>query len=326
MNKQIVLITGGNGLVGSSLKDIVNNQFSSFTNYTFVFISRRDGDLSKYDDVKKIFTKHRPNIVIHLASRVGGVYENMKHNYEFFHENILINLNILEACRQFRITRLINILSTCIFPDKNVTYPLTSEQLHNGKPHDSNIGYAYSKRILDIGGSLLGDDMDVINLIPTNLYGENDNYHLEQSHVIPALIHKFYIAMIENEQKIHINGSGFARRQFVYSYDLARIILHFISTPILENKNIIISPPEQDEMNIRELVNKIAMIYNYKGRIIYDANIEEGQIKKTVSNNELRTYIPNFNFTPITIGLENVIKYFDYNYHHTEGDDMKIRR
>lgn len=307
-----ILVTGSSGLLGKSLQKIVSSKPNK--NVTFYFLTRSDCDLTDMQAVKKIFMKIQPQIVIHLASMVGGVYENMNNNYNLFLQNTRINTNIIDACNSFKINKLINILSTCIFPDKEVTYPLTSDQIHNGAPHYSNIGYAYSKRILHIGSGLLPGILrgttKVINIIPTNLYGENDNYNIEKAHVIPALIHKTYLAKI-NDTPLIINGSGNALRQFLYIDDLSNIIYNIARDDDDKSRDLIICPPESSEISIKSIVNKIINIFDFDGEVVYNSSQSDGQIKKTSQSNE--EFI-NYKFTDINIGLINTISYFINNY------------
>lgn len=301
-----ILVTGSSGLVGKSFQKIVHQNKNLDIDYKFYFLTRNDCDLTDSNAVYQIFNKINPQIVIHLASGVGGVYENMNNNYNMFLQNIRINTNIIDACYKHNIKTFISVLSTCIFPDKNVTYPLTADQIHNGEPHFSNNGYAYSKRILHIGSTFLKKNgCNVINLIPTNLYGENDNYEIQKAHVIPALIHKTKLA-IENNTDLIINGSGNALRQFLYVDDLANIIYSKLKTN--ESGDYIVSPPPSHEISICDLVNKIVNIFDFKGNIIYNTNEHDGQIKKTAISNI------DYFFTDLNIGLTNTIHYFITNY------------
>jgi GDP-L-fucose synthase len=309
MNEIKILVTGSNGLVGKSLQKIVKEQLKKNEKNRFYFLTRKECNLIDLYSVYDIFKKIKPDIVIHLASVVGGVYENMNNNYNMFMNNTRMHLNIIDACEKFNIKKLINILSTCVFPDQGVTYPLTPEQIHNGPPHFSNNGYAYSKRTLHIGSQLLKNPgCVVINLIPTNLYGENDNYTIEKAHVIPALIHKTYNAII-NETDLKINGSGNALRQFLYADDLTNIIYSYINSSE-QSGDYIVSPPPSHEISIKQLVNKIVNIFDYKGKIIYDTDEIDGQMKKTAYSNI------DYEFTNLDIGLTRTIHYFTVNYNN----------
>lgn len=315
----LVLVTGASGLVGQSIQHIIK-QNSNNTEYDYVFLSSKDCDLRDSLQVEDIFNKYNPDIVVHLASLVAGLYGNMDNNYKFLIDNIKINTNILECCNKFNVKRLINILSTCVFPENNeynnLVYPLTSNQILNGRPHPSNSGYAHSKRILHIGSKLLTNtsNIEIVNLIPTNLYGKHDNYHLQKSHVVPGLIHKIYLAQ-QNETNLIIKGSGNAKRQFVYVDDFANIILHFVNCSLYKPFNVlIVSPPKEEEITIKTLVKKLTDIFEFDGKIIFDTDYPDGQDIKTADSNELLEYIPNFKFTKIDEGLEQTINHFVQNY------------
>lgn len=306
-----ILITGSSGLIGKSLQSLILDKINNY-----IFLTSNDCDLRNLEDVNNIFKNYKPDIVIHLASKVAGLYGNMNNNYIFLMDNIKINSNILECCEKYKIKRLINILSTCIFPNDNIKYPLTSDQILNGKPHNSNSGYAYSKRFLYIGSELLTNysDIEIINLIPTNLYGKYDNYNLENSHVIPGLIHKIYLSKINNT-KLIIKGSGNAKRQFLYVDDLSKIILELMFKK-LESKfySLVISPPVSDEITIKELINILCKKFNLINKIKYDISYSDGQLIKTSDYNELIQLLPNFKFTSLDNGLEKTINYFIEHY------------
>lgn len=304
-----VLVTGSNGLVGYSIKKFIHTRPDD----EFIMLTRQDCDLTDYTQVHNFFLEHAPiDVVVHLASRVGGVYYNTSTNYEFFHDNIKINTNIIHVCKRCNVKQLINVLSTCIFPDIGVKYPLTSDQLHNGICHKSNLGYAYSKRVLHVGSGILSQlgTTKVVNLIPTNLYGENDNYNITQAHVIPALIHKASNA----KGSLEVFGTGNALRQFVFSDDLARVILHFLGKLDLPCEvNCIVSPPETHEISIGDIAKSIATHFNNVD-VHFNTTYSDGQYKKTTNDNELRQYIPDFTFTPFNDGLKIVLDYFTKNY------------
>lgn len=314
-----VLVTGASGLVGKSIQHIIEHT-EDYSDYEYVFLSSKHCDLRNSEQVDETFNKYNPDIVIHLASLVAGLYGNMDNNYRFLIDNIKINTNILECCNKYNVKRLINILSTCVFPENNeynnLVYPLTSNQILNGRPHPSNSGYAHSKRILHIGSKLLTNtsNIEVINLIPTNLYGKHDNYHLQKSHVVPGLIHKIFLAKNNNTSLI-IKGSGNAKRQFVYVDDFSKIILHFTKCSLDKPFNVlIVSPPKEEEITIKTLVKKLTNIFEFNGKVIFDTDYPDGQDIKTADSNELLEYVPDFKFTTIDDGLHKTINHFVNSY------------
>ncbi len=298
-----VLVTGGSGLVGKNLKELCPN---------FIYLSSSDCNLLNYDESLEYISNINPTHIIHLAAKVGGLYMNLEYNFEMLRDNLLINTNIINICRQLKIKNFIGCLSTCIFP-ANVEYPITEEQLHNGDPHTSNEGYAYGKRMLEVFCRQMNkkNGYNYICIIPTNIYGKYDNYNLEHSHVIPGLIHKCYLAKQENKPFV-IMGTGKPLRQFLYVKDLAKIINHLLAYdgPC---KNIICAPPEEEEISISELASHIARIMKYEN-IRYDNSFSDGQFKKTVSNKQLMKLKPDFVFTSMEDGLKETIEWFMNEY------------
>jgi GDP-L-fucose synthase len=305
-----ILVTGGSGMVGSSLKEHIKYFYHKLQD-NFLFLSSSDYNLLNYDDVYILFNQYEPDIVIHLAANVGGLYKNLNDNINMFQDNLLMNMNIFKACYKFNIKKLITIGSTCIFPDKT-SYPLKENMLHNGEPHSSNYGYSFAKRMLDVMTTLYNKNssMDCIHLIPCNLYGKYDNFNLENSHVIPGLIHKFYLAKINNTD-IKIKGSGIAKRQFLFVDDFCDIICKCIFNNI-QQKSIIVCPTK--EYSIKDIVNKISKIIDFKNKIIYQKNFSDGQIKKTACNDTLCKQFGDINFTSVNDGLNETIHWFLENY------------
>jgi GDP-L-fucose synthase len=253
-NLKIILVTGGSGLVGNAIRSIS----TEYTNkYKFIFVSSKQYDLSFMEDTKKMFETYNPNYVIHLAACVGGLFKNMNNKVEMLEKNLMINYNVVKCCHDYNVEKMISCLSTCIFPDTNVTYPINENMLHNGAPHFSNYTYAYAKRMLEIHcrsyRENYGDNFTCI--IPTNIYGPHDNFDLENGHVLPSLIHKCFLAKQTDEDFI-IRGTGSALRQFIFSHDLAKIIMIIFEKNI--DENIIISVPEKDEISIGDLGKIIA--------------------------------------------------------------------
>ena len=198
-----ILVTGGTGLVGNGIQQIQNNY-----THQFVFLGSKDCDLLNLDNVKQLFEKEKPDCVIHLAACVGGLFKNMNYKVDMYEKNTLINCNILKCCHDYKVKKVVSCLSTCIFPDKT-TYPINEEMLHEGPPHSSNYAYAYAKRMLDVQSKTYQEQYgdNFICVIPTNIYGEHDNYSLQDGHVIPALIHKCYLAK-QRKEPFTVCGTG----------------------------------------------------------------------------------------------------------------------
>ena len=304
---KICLITGGTGMVGNAIKQIAH-----LYSYKFIFLSSKDCDLTDYQLTYAKFNSIKPNFVIHLAANVGGLYKNINKKIEMFEVNMLININVLKVCHELSVEKVISCLSTCIFPDKT-TYPINETMLHNGPPHDSNDAYAYAKRMLDIQSKAYhktGKQFSCV--IPTNIYGEHDNYSLTNGHVIPALIHRCYICK-QNKEPFVVKGSGKPLRQFIYSKDLAELIMWSLQN-YNEYEPIILSVCKEDEVSIKDVAKIIAKEFNYEEALEFDISHSDGQFKKTADNSKLINLIGDYKFTSINEGIKNSVKWFINNY------------
>jgi GDP-L-fucose synthase len=307
-----LLVTGGSGLVGSAIQNIITPADRGI--YNIIFIKSSDYDLTDTLQVKNLFEKYNPQLVIHLAAYVGGLYKNMNHKVEMLEKNILMNFNIVRACHEFNVEKLIACLSTCIFPDKT-TYPINEDMLHNGPPHHSNDAYAYAKRLLEIQCNTYRENYgdNFVCIIPTNIYGPSDNFSLEDGHVIPSLIHKCYIAKKEKKQFI-VRGSGTPLRQFIYSEDLAKLILWTLEN--IDDRSIILSVSEKDEVTIGHVAKLIAKEFDYQENMYFDTSFSDGQYKKTADNSKLMNRLGDstFEFTNMEAGIRNSVQWFIENY------------
>lgn len=308
MEKKIVLVTGGSGLVGNGIKSISNDYDKLFFN----FISSKEFDLLDLQQTKNMFESLKPNYVIHLAACVGGLYKNMNNKVEMLEKNLIINYNVVKCSHDYKVEKLICCLSTCIFPDK-VTYPIDESMLHDGPPHNSNDTYAYSKRMLEIHCRAYRENYgdNFICVTPTNIYGPHDNFDLKNGHVIPSLIHKCYIAKKQNIDFV-IKGSGNALRQFIYSNDLGKLIIEILLSNNNES-NIILSVSEDEEISIKDIAIMIAKSFDYENRIVFDTNYSDGQYKKTVSNKKILEKIPDFKFIKMNDGINKTVSWFVNN-------------
>ncbi len=298
-----ILITGANGLVGSAIRRL--NPDNS------VFVTREDGDLTDFRQAMAIFEKHKPTHVIHAAARVGGIGANMHHPGEYFRNNILINVNVLEAARLNKVEKLLTFLSTCIFPDK-CELPLNEESLHEGSPHPSNFAYAHAKRMIDVQSRAYRREWgcNFITAVGTNIYGPNDNFNLENSHVLPALIHKFFIAKRGNTD-MPIWGTGKPLREFVLSDDVAKLALWAIENYSEESPIIFTSGVET---SIKEVVGIVADKMGFKGDIVFDSSKPDGQFRKPSDATKIKKYVPDFVFAPVEEGIKKTVEWFNENY------------
>ncbi len=293
------LLTGANGLVGSTIPAELR------------LTGRTQLDLTDWENTYCCFKAFRPEAVVHCAGKVGGLKANMNHMAEFYRDNIMINTNVLEAARRTGVKKVVSFLSTCIFPDI-AEYPLTEDQLHKGEPHSSNFGYAYSKRMLEVHSRSIATQygLNYTCVIPTNIYGPHDNFNLEDSHVLPALIHKCYLAKRDNTDLV-VWGSGKPLREFIFSKDVGEItqliLEHYEGT-----EPMILSTSE--EISIREAVETIADVMGFEGNIIFDDTKPDGQYRKPTCNLRLRNFLPEYRFTSFIEGVKQTVDWFVENY------------
>ena len=212
MINKIILVTGGSGLVGNSLKKILPNA---------KYVSSKDYDLTSQYDVQKMYNEIKPTHVIHLAARVGGIFDNIEHPSEYFEHNILMNTFMVKYARENNVQRFLGILSSCIYPDVVDNYPMLENVLHMGPPTKTNFSYGMAKRSLavqiDASNEEYGTKYSYIS--PCNLYGESDKDDEKKSHFVTALIKKIYLANKNNEKFIELYGDGTPLRQFMHADD-----------------------------------------------------------------------------------------------------------
>lgn len=313
--KKIVLVTGGSGLVGTAIKYVVekeNNENNN--NEEFIFLSSRDVDLTDQKETLEYFRKVKPTHVIHLAAMVGGLYKNMRQNLDFFTINSRINANVLQSAYETGVKKVVSCLSNCIFPDKT-TYPIDETMIHNGPPHNSNYGYSYAKRMIDVlnRGYHNQHGLKYTSAIPVSIFGPYDNFNLEDGHVIAGLVHRLYNAK-QNNTNFTICGTGKPLRQFIYSRDIAKLFL-WIMREYNEVEPIILSVDENDEMSIQKAAEAVMEAMNFPiDKAVFDASMSDGQFKKTASNAKLRKYLPEFQFTPFKQAIRETCDWFVKNY------------
>jgi len=316
-NSLSVLVTGGTGLVGSAMKRYVSymQKQTPFFSPNIKFLSSSDYDLRRPEHVNSMFKTLGPKIVLHLAGKVGGVKANTDHIAEFYFDNMCMNLNILHFAHIHKVEKLVSMLSTCIYPDK-VEYPIKESCLHDGPPHESNYGYAYAKRMMEIQARAYRQQHDVnyVSVIPNNIFGENDNFSLEDSHVIPAMIRKIYEAR-ENKKPVRLWGDGSPMRQFTYSYDIAKI-LFFITQKYDSKEPINIGC--SDEYSIQETSEIIADCLGYDGQIIWDTDMPSGQKRKPSDLSKLKE-LGWDEFTNFKEAIKNTCDWFTGNYPDIRG-------
>lgn len=308
-----IVVTGSNGLVGSAIKEYSKG----IPGHTWIFITKDIADLTKKDIVDNLFIFiNQPNdpvdIVIHCAGRVGGIGRNLEEPDKQFYDNIVINTNVIDACYKHKIKKLIVLSSMCIFPANEILF--TENNMHKGEPFPAHRAYAYAKRMADIHIEAIkkvDPKFDACILIPSNIYGENDNYSLEHGHVIPSLIHKAYLSKIDNTP-FEVWGSGIAKREFIYSRDVARVCYQLATMTDKLPDRLILSG--ENEKSIKEVAELIHGYLCPKQELIWLKDKPDGQLRRPSSKQLFNKIFPSFRFSSFEQTLLASCNWLEKNY------------
>tara|TARA_Y100000389_G_scaffold168725_1_gene174545 strand:+ start:591 stop:1514 length:924 start_codon:yes stop_codon:yes gene_type:complete len=303
-----VLILGSNGLVGSSLKRVLNKN-QKITE--LIASTREDTDLFSLESTKKLISGHRPDVLINAAAKVGGINANNTKRVEFILENLKINTNVLESCIPHQNIKIINLGSSCIYP-LVVENPIKEESVMSGQLEPTNSPYAMAKlTAIEIGNALSQQyGHNVINLMPTNLYGPNDRFSENDSHVIPGLIFRMHMAKSKREQSFDIWGSGKPKREFLYVDDLSESINFIIDKNINVN---LLNIGSGYEITIKELALKIKDIVGFSGEVSFNTSMPDGIERKFLNSEK----IMDAGWSPkvgLEEGLIKTYSWFQKNY------------
>ena len=307
-----IYVAGHRGLVGSAI--IRELQSKGFTN--LITRTHNEIDLTNQHSVKTFFNEEKPEYVILAAAKVGGIHANENYPADFIYENMMIQTNVINSAYENNVKRLLFLGSTCIYP-KKVVQPMREDSLLTGYLEPTNEPYAIAK----ISGIKLCEsynrqyNTDFRSVMPTNLYGPNDNYHPENSHVIPALIRKIHEAKEKNIEEVIIWGSGNARREFLYVEDLADAAIYLLkldkkiyqkqSLDMLSHINI----GSGVDISIRSLALTIKKIVGYKGQLSFDLTRPDGPARKLLDVSRLSRMGWNYKVS-LEKGLEKTYKWY----------------
>lgn len=297
-----IIITGGSGMVGRSLKQHLPNA---------IYLSSKDYNLTSEYDVNKMFETLKPNVIIHLAAKVGGIMDNITKPAEYFDDNVLMNTLLLKYSLKYNVNRFIGILSTCVYPNEVKNYPMIESDLHLGPPTKTNFSYGYAKRSLAVQIDAYNQQYNTKYqyLIPCNLYGEYDKYG-DNSHFIAALIKKIHNAKVNNHNKIILFGDGTPLRQFMHSNDLAYAIKYCLDNNIYDNMNVAVN----ENLSITEMTQIALKACDAEHiEIEYDTTKPNGQYRKDVSVDLLKERIPLFDPIDLYSGIKKTYNYLIKN-------------
>jgi GDP-L-fucose synthase len=275
-----ILITGSTGMVGSAvvkmLKELGYNNLLT--------PPRKEMDLVNPQNVKEYFTYHKPEYVFLIAAKVGGLYANMTYRADFIFDNLMMQSNTINACKENNVKKLLFVSSGCVYP-KYAENPISEESMLTGLLEPSNEHYSIAKiagiKMCEAYNMQYG--LDYVVVIPNNIYGPGDNYHPENSHVMASLIRKFHEAK-QNENDVEIWGSGKQMREFVYVEDVAKACVSLMDSLYIGSYNC----SSEYEITIKNLSELVAEVLEFKGNIIYNTDKPEGHPRKGFSCEKLR--------------------------------------
>jgi len=276
-----VLVTGGAGFFGSFIVERLRAAGAG----EVVVPRSRDYDLVDGAAVRRLYADARPHLVIHLAATVGGIGANQRHPGEFFYKNLMMGAQMMEEGRRHGVEKFVALGTVCSYP-KHTPVPFSEDDLWNGYPEETNAPYGLAKKMLIVQSQAYRDEygFNAINLLPTNLYGPRDNFDLETSHVIPALIRKCLEAKQARAPSVTCWGTGTPQREFLYADDLAEACLFLMEN---YNEEQFINVGSGGEISIRDLAELIRTIVGYEGEILWDNSKPDGTPRKLMDSSRL---------------------------------------
>ncbi len=305
-----IYISGHKGMVGSVMLRLLESR--GYKN--LIFKTSKELDLRIQKEVDEFIEKEYPEYIFHFAAKVGGIKANINYPAEFLYDNIMIATNVINAAYKYKVKKLLYLGSSCIYP-RECLQPMKEEYLLTGKLEPTNEGYALAKII---GLKLCKYynkqyKTNFISLMPPNIYGPNDNFDLETSHVVAALIRKFIEAKENSLDYVTVLGTGEARREFLYVEDLADACLYFIENYEAKDLPEFINVGYGKDITIKELVRIIGEEVGYKGEVIWDSSFPDGMSQKLLDSSISKKlgWKPKI---PLREGLRKTIKWYKNAY------------
>jgi len=314
MGDSKIFVAGHLGMVGSCV--VKKLKSSGYKN--IITATRHSLDLTDSTRVSRFFKKNSPDVVILCAAKVGGILSNNTYRSDFIYDNLMISSNIIKSAHDFGVKKLINLGSSCIYP-KNCKIPIKEEYLLTGELEYTNEPYAIAKiAALKMCESFYKQHKDnFYSIMPCNLYGPRDNFDLETSHVLPALINKIHCAKVKGSPKVEVWGSGKPLREFLFVEDLADALIHCLKN--IEAKDIYdlnishLNCGSNDEVSIKKLALLIKSVVEYNGYLSFDSSKPDGTLRKKMDNSRMSD-IGFTAKTPLRHGIEKTYDWFIKNY------------
>jgi len=298
-----VTVTGGRGFLGRPLVELLQNSGADVSTF-----SSKDYNLTRQADVTRMYSDLRPEIVLHLAARVGGIGANRDNPGRFFYDNAMMGIELMEQARQTGVRKFVQVGTVCSYP-KFAPIPFTEDDLWNGYPEETNAPYGLAKKMLLVQAQAYRQQygLDAIYLIPVNLYGPGDNFDLHSSHVIPALIRKCLEAKQAGAPSIEVWGTGTPTREFLYVDDAARGIMLGAER---YGKADPVNLGSSAEISISDLVKLIAELTGFEGQIVFDPTKPDGQPRRKLNVERAKREFGFASQTPFRVGLQRTIEWF----------------
>ena len=298
-----VLLTGGGGFLGSHLVERLRAD-----GVEPVVARKRDYDLTRWDDAERLFADVRPELVIHLAAEVGGIGANRDNPGRYWYANLMMGAHVLELARLHGTAKVVTLGTICEYP-KFTPVPFREEDLWNGYPEETNAPYGIAKKTQLVGAQTYREQygLNAIYLLPVNLYGPRDNFDLETSHVIPALIRKMLEAQARDESEVVLWGDGSPTREFLYVEDCAEgIVLASLRYDGAEPVNL----GTGEEITIRDLAELIGEATGFEGEIVWDTSKPNGQPRRKLDTSRARELFGFEAKTPFSEGIARTVAWY----------------
>jgi GDP-L-fucose synthase len=294
-----LLVTGGRGFLGSHVVERLRARGDEA-----VAAGRADGDLTVWEEAERLFERTRPEVVIHLAAEVGGIGANRSNPGRYWYANLMMGAHVLELARRFEVAKVVTAGTVCAYPKLTPT-PFREDDLWNGYPEETNAPYGVAKKALLVGAQSYRAQygLDAVFLLPANLYGPRDNFDLETSHVIPALIRK----MLAGENEVVLWGDGTPTREFLYVDDAAEA---FVLAADRYSGPEPVNVGTGAEISIAELAATIAELTGFEGEIVWDSSMPNGQPRRRLDTTWAEELLGFRASTPLRDGLERTIEWY----------------